>query len=176
MLTESEILEVREHLEKSQNPLFFFDNDVDGLSSFLILARYYDRGKGVAIKSGELNDSYLRKINELNPDAVFVLDKPLVSRGFIEGVRERNIPLIWIDHHNIEVYHENVYYYNPAVSRRQTEPTTYLAYQIARKKEDLWLALTGCIADNYFPNFAEEFAESYKELWKPGVSRLSGFV
>lgn len=32
MLTEKQISEIREHLEKAQNPLFFFDND-DGLCS-----------------------------------------------------------------------------------------------------------------------------------------------
>ena len=50
MLTQKQIDEVREHLDKAQNPLFFFDNDNDGLTSFLLLRRFIDRGKGVAVK------------------------------------------------------------------------------------------------------------------------------
>jgi len=45
MLTETQINEIKEHLEKAQNPLFFFDNDNDGLASFLLLRRYIDRGR-----------------------------------------------------------------------------------------------------------------------------------
>jgi single-stranded DNA-specific DHH superfamily exonuclease len=39
MLNDKQIDEIREHLEKAQNPLFFFDNDDDGLCSFLLLQR-----------------------------------------------------------------------------------------------------------------------------------------
>ena len=49
MLSEKQVKEIREHLEKAQNPLFFFDNDQDGLCSFLLLQRYIGRGKGIAI-------------------------------------------------------------------------------------------------------------------------------
>ena len=76
MLTEKQILEIREHLENAQNPVFYYDNDADGLCSFLLLRRYLDRGKGVAIKSfPDLKGQYLRKIDELNPDLIVVLDK-----------------------------------------------------------------------------------------------------
>ena len=51
MLTLKQITEIREHLEKAQNPLFLFDNDNDGLTSFLILQRFIGRGKGIAIKT-----------------------------------------------------------------------------------------------------------------------------
>ena len=48
MLSEKQMQELKEHLDRAQNPLFFFDNDADGLCSFLLLARYIGRGKGVA--------------------------------------------------------------------------------------------------------------------------------
>ena len=44
MLTEKQIIEIREHLEKAQNPIFFFDNDYDGLTSYLQLRRHIGRG------------------------------------------------------------------------------------------------------------------------------------
>ena len=34
MISPEKIKEVREHLETAQNPIFFFDNDADGLCSF----------------------------------------------------------------------------------------------------------------------------------------------
>ena len=49
MLTNKQIEEIKEHLEKAQNPLFFYDNDADGLCSFLLLRRYLGRGKGVGV-------------------------------------------------------------------------------------------------------------------------------
>jgi len=166
MLNENQIKEIREHLEKAQNPLFFFDNDNDGLCSFLILRRFIDRGKGVAIKSfPDLNISYYRKIKELNPDYIFVLDKPLVSEEFLNKVKEDNIPLIWIDHHLVDVKNtEN--YYNPSIGKNEGEPVSYLCYKIANKKEDIWIAMIGCISDSYLPDFYNEFEKKYPELSK----------
>jgi len=37
MLSNEQFEEIRNHLERAQNPVFFFDNDADGLSSFLLL-------------------------------------------------------------------------------------------------------------------------------------------
>lgn len=51
MLTNEQINEIREHLENARNPVFFFDNDPDGLCSFLLLQRFIGRGRGVAIKT-----------------------------------------------------------------------------------------------------------------------------
>jgi len=71
MITSKQIEEIREHLEKAQNPIFLFDNDPDGLCSFLLLRRYVERGKGVPVRSFPgLTDSYIKKIRELNADYV----------------------------------------------------------------------------------------------------------
>jgi oligoribonuclease NrnB/cAMP/cGMP phosphodiesterase (DHH superfamily) len=175
MLDETQIEEIREHLDKSQNPLFFFDDDLDGLSSFLLLSRYLGRGKGISIKSKpELDKTYLRKITELKSDYVFILDKPLVSKEFIDGVYDMNIPLVWIDHHDTdqkyEIEPEKVFYYNTTKNPKKTsEPVTYWSYKIARKKEDMWIAMMGCISDGYLPEFIKEFEENYPDLWKKDV-------
>jgi len=100
MLSQNQLQEIKEHLEASQNPLFFFDNDVDGLCAFLILRRAIGRGRGVAIKSfPDLKEQYLRKVEELMPDAIFILDKAELSKEFAEEVEQKGIPMIWIDHH-----------------------------------------------------------------------------
>lgn len=170
MLNKQQISEINELLDKSQNPLFLFDNDVDGLCSFLILQRKIGRGKGVPIRSfPDLNASYLRKIEELRADAVFILDKPKVSEEFIEGVAEKNLPIIWIDHHETELPKniDKVHYYN---SFPTSEPVTYLCYQLSKKDE--WLAMIGCISDVFKPEFSEKFAEEHPELFD---SKLSAF-
>lgn len=62
MLTTKQVNEIIEHLEKAQNPIFFYDNDADGLCSFLLLNRFLQRGKGVAVKSYPSMDvSYFKK-------------------------------------------------------------------------------------------------------------------
>lgn len=179
MLSSEQLQEIREHLEKSQNPLFFFDNDADGLCSFLLLRRAIGRGRGVAIKSfPDLNASYSRKISELKPDYVFILDKPIVAEGFLKEAQEHNLPVVWIDHHEIEFPDLSkfslVNYYNSMQGeKKSSEPVTYWAYKLARK-EDLWLAIAGCIGDGFLPDFSQEAEKKYPELWKKVKTAFEG--
>ena len=102
MLTEKQISEIKEHLEKAQNPIFYYDNDCDGLCSFLLLRRFLDRGKGVAVRRfPDLDAQYAKKARELNADYVFILDKPTVEKGFFEEIERLNLPVVWIDHHDV---------------------------------------------------------------------------
>jgi len=175
MLTKEQIKEVREHLESSQNPVFFFDNDLDGLCSYLLCRRFLGRGKGVAIKSfPELDETYTRKIREFNPDKIFVLDKPLVSEGFLNYCKERNIPVVWIDHHSVPKP-KGVDYYNPLLNKKPSaEPVSYLIWQVVQR--DDWVSLLGCIYDWYLPDFVKDFSNKYPGLINktndPGVIRF----
>jgi len=166
MLTEKQIQEIRDHLNKAQNPLFFFDNDADGLCAFLILQRYCEKGKGVAIKSfPSLTVDYFRKVHELNADYIFVLDKPIISKEFFEEAEKFNIPIVWIDHHDIDTENPDfVSYYNPSLNKSESGPTTYLCYQVSEKKDDLWIAVVGSISDRFMPDFYSEFKKKYPDL------------
>ena len=168
MLTNTQVSEIKEHLEKAQNPVFFFDNDPDGLCAFLILQRYIGRGKGVVIKSfPALDENYFRKVQEFNADYIFILDKPVVSKGFFERAKEGNVPIVWIDHHDVdeEEVPESVSYYNPIFNNpKSSEPTTVLCYNVTKKKDDSWIALVGAISDSYLPDFYNEFKEKFPEL------------
>ncbi len=170
MLTNSQLTKIRNQLEISQNPLFFYDNDCDGLCSFLILRRALDRGRGVAIKSfPDLKGQYTRKIDELNPDAIIILDKAELSKEFANHAEEKNIPLIWIDHHETKTPKEIIQktsYYN---SYPSSEPTSYIAQKIFNRQQDLWLATIGCIGDVYMPDFAEKFSSDNPELLPPNT-------
>ena len=168
MLTTKQVEEIREHLNKAQNPLFFFDNDQDGLCSFLLLQRYMGRGKGVPVKTFPgLAVDYFRKISELNADYIFILDKPVVDKEFWQKVEQINLPVVWIDHHEIDLREipPFVNYYNPLYNEHSNnEPVTYLCHQVNDKREDLWFSVVGCISDKYLPDFYWEFRKDFPEL------------
>lgn len=168
MLSEKELDEIRTLLQKSQNPLFFFDNDVDGLASFLLLSRFLQRGKGVVIKSyPDLNVTYIRKLHEIKSDTVFILDKPLVAPEFLEACKQLSLPVVWIDHHQPQQkdFVKDLYYFNPLSSSKTSEPVSFLCYSSTKKKDDEWIAMLGCLADYFLPEFAKEFAKTYSDIF-----------
>ena len=167
MLTEKEVAKIKSLLENSVNPLFYFDNDQDGLSSYLLLRRFVGKGNGVPVKTSPLDMSYFRRINEFEPDIIFILDQPTVSEEFFSEVEKEGLRVVWIDHHEIdlELIPSWVEYYNPMYNEtKENNPTTFLAYQISGKKEDIWLAVVGCIADRYVPKYYSEFLKKYPDL------------
>jgi single-stranded DNA-specific DHH superfamily exonuclease len=182
-LTKKQISEIREHLEKAQNPLFLFDNDQDGLCSFLLLQRYIKRGKGFPVKNSRSSGSdYIRKINEFGSDYIFILDVPEFSEEFFTEVRKFNIPIVWIDHHDTEKKKIPAFanYYNPFFNKKNSnEPVTFLCWEIVKKvrKEDLWLGVIGCISDSFVPDFYDDFKKDNPELSldKKGISAFDIF-
>jgi len=174
MLTLDQLEQIRQQLETSQNPLFFYDNDVDGLCSFLILRRALDRGKGVAIKSfPDLKVQYTKKVDELNPDAIIILDKAELSKEFASYVEEKNIPIIWIDHHETKTAKETVQKTSYFTSYPSAEPVSYIVQKIFNRPQDIWLAIIGCIGDVYLPSFAEKFAEENPDLLTQNIDAFT---
>jgi single-stranded DNA-specific DHH superfamily exonuclease len=170
MLNPKQIEEIKSHLNNAQNPVFFFDNDQDGLCSFLLLQKYIGRGKGFPIKtSPALTKDYFRKVEEFNSDYIFILDKPEVSEEFVEEVEKRNIPIVWIDHHDtpLDKIPKYIHYYNPIFAEEKSnEPVTYICYKITNRREDMWLAIIGCLSDNLIPDFYKEFMRDFPDLCK----------
>ena len=166
MLTKKQIKEIREALEQSQNPLFYFHDDQDGLCSYILLRRYLGRGKGIAVKKIPMPQEYFRRVTEFNPDAIFVLDLPDISKEFFDEVAKLNLPVIWIDHHDIDLkLPKFVRYYNPFLSKKKKyEPVSLLCQQIANNKQDEWISLVGCISDKMIPDFYKDFLKQYPEL------------
>ncbi len=160
MLSEKQISDIRECIKESNNPLYFFDDDIDGLCSYILLYQKYKKGKGIAIKSNPTLDiEYLRKVEEHNPDLVIILDKPNVSQEFID---KTNVPMIWIDHHT-PVEREGIKYYNPRVKEPDAYvPTSNIIYEISGGQ--VWIAFIGTVGDYSIPNFIEEFREKYLGL------------
>ncbi|MBI2101049.1 DHH family phosphoesterase [Candidatus Woesearchaeota archaeon] len=159
-LSKNQIHQIREGLDSCKNPLFFFDDDQDGLCSFLQLYRYKGEGKGIIVKTTpKLGSLFARKVEEYHPDKVFILDLAAVEQEFLDGIK---VPVIWIDHHSpAKAY--NVKYFNPRVSDYEdNQPTSYMCYQAAEK--DLWIATIGCVADWFIPPFIKEFKNEFPDL------------
>ena len=170
MLTSKQLSEIREHLEKAQNPIFLFDNDVDGLCSYVLLRRFTARGKGVAVKSHpNIEVGYAKRVQELNGDYVFVLDRHSLGAEFVSEISSLNLPIVWIDHHDVSLEkheYENLYHYNPVYGKNKSaESTTYLCYSATNRVEDFWIALMGCIADHNLPEDVSIFVDNYPDMW-----------
>lgn len=164
MLSEKQIIEIREHLQNAKNPIFFFDNDADGLTSFIMLQKYIGAGRGVSLKGlPSLQKSFFKKVEEFNADYVFCLDRPSVDADFMQLAEEKGIPVVCIDHHQYEG-HVIKNYYNTYHSSGNIEPVSYLCYKIIGKKEDMWLAVAGSIGDCFIPEFLDDFKKQYPEL------------
>ncbi len=160
MLTTQQIKELRFALEKSENPLILFDDDPDGLCSYLVLKKSFNNCKGIPIKSyPDLNATYLRKVQEYSPDKIFVLDKPIVSQEFIDNV---NVPIYWIDHHP-PIKRQGVHYYNPKLNNpKDSRPVTYWCHLVTN--DNLWIASIGCISDWFIPSFLKKFSQLYPDI------------
>jgi single-stranded DNA-specific DHH superfamily exonuclease len=160
MLTQKQYQQIKEELDNSQNPLFFYDDDPDGRCAFLLLYRYIKEGHGFVVKTHpKLDVRSAPKIEQYDADKVFVLDVANLDQEFIDASK---VPVIWIDHHGPYDRH-NVKYFNPRINKKNANiPTTYLCYKAV--KQDLWIAMVGCIADYYMPDFFDEFKKKYPDL------------
>ena len=160
MLTNKQLQQIKEELDNSQNPLFFFDDDPDGLCAFLLLYRYKMEGHGFVVKTHpKLDARSAPKIEQYDADKAFVLDVAKLEQDFIDASK---VPVIWVDHHG-PYERNNVKYFNPRIIKKDANiPTTYLCYKVV--EQDLWIAMVGCIADYYLPDFLNEFKKKYPDL------------
>ncbi|MFH1916347.1 MAG: DHHA1 domain-containing protein [Nanoarchaeota archaeon] len=161
---EDQIRTIQEKLLAAKNPLFLFDDDCDGLTSFLQLYRFVGRGKGVIVKSSpELSVEYVRRVAENAPDLVVILDKPVVQQQFLDSVSEFGIEVIWIDHHPPQV-REKVIYFNPRLfNEEDNRPTAYWAWRISHGL--IWVAMLGAVSDwHLLEDLRKPFAEKYPDL------------
>lgn len=160
MLTQDQISQIKKSLKNSKNPLFFFDDDPDGICSYLLLKKYIKKGKPVVVKATPTLDiSLFRKVEEKNPDHIFVLDIPEISQEFID---QASRPITWIDHHPLQE-RKNVNYFNPKQNNpKSTLSTSEICYQITQ--ENLWIATLGAVADWQIPSFLEDFKKEYPSI------------
>ncbi len=167
MLTEKQYGQIRKELAECTRPLFFFHDDADGLCSFLLLYRYIKEGKGICVKSTPKVDmKFYRKVEEYSPDKIFVVDLAMVDQDFIDACK---VPIIWIDHHE-PLKRSKVKYFNPRVNDADdNQPASYLCYRAV--KQDMWIAMLGCVGDWYLPDFTKEFSQQYPDLLDKRINK-----
>ncbi len=167
MLTDKELDEIRDELDHCKRPVYLFHDDPDGICSFLLFYRYMHEGKGIIVKTHpQITEMFARKVEEYGADKVFILDIAIVDQEFIDYV---NIPVVWIDHHNV-LERDRVKYYNPRKNGNNIPPS-YICYKVV--KQDLWISMAGCIGDWYMPDFKDEFCEKYPDLLDKNVTEVS---
>lgn len=163
-----EIEKIKQILDNTHRPLILFDSDPDGLCSFLMVYKFIGDGKGICVKSSkEISTEFLRSVQEYNPDRIIILDMPMVDDEFISKIKT---DILWIDHHQIPENYEKITYFNPLLfDEKDNSPTSYWIYKILNEKKDLWLAMTGCIADWYIPDIKKDFIKEYPEFFSLNI-------
>ncbi|MEM4181545.1 MAG: DHH family phosphoesterase [Candidatus Pacearchaeota archaeon] len=162
MISQKILVQLKKLLESSTNPLFLFDNDPDGICSTAILLRNIKKGKGLVLKSiDKISEKFQKKILSNYPSDVFIIDKPIKDEDFFYKLSSKSINVICIDHHEQK---EIAYclYFN---SYPSSEPTSYITQKVFDSEETRFLSLIGCISDFYIPDFFEDEAKKYVELF-----------
>ena len=163
VIDEKKLEEIRKNLLSSNRPLFLFDDDPDGLCSFLMLYRFVKNGNGWPLKGSAVDEKIAEKVNNYQPDLVVILDKAIVRDEFFDNVSAK---IIWIDHHEpVEIKNKNITYLNPRVfDDEDNSATSYCCYRIVN--QDLWLATIGMIGDWQMisDEMFEEFVNEYPSL------------
>ncbi len=163
MLTKKEVNKIRDALSSCKRPIFFFDDDPDGLASFLLLYRYIKEGRGFPVKTRPkiTKTIFAKKVEEYEADCVFILDVAMVDQDFVDEVK---VPIYWIDHHEMQDV-QGVNYFN-SLKNGGNVPTSALCWQVVQDERagDLWIAVVGCIGDWYVPSYAEILQQNYPGL------------
>jgi len=169
MLNSKQFDEIRKELLDAERPLFLFHDDPDGLTSFLLLYKMVERGSGMMVKAvPKVDERFVTTAKQPEYDKIFIMHVAMVEQSFVDSVKK---PIIWIDHHQ-PLKLKNVKYFNPRSSNiKDNHPASYLCYKVSQRKEDLWIAMTGIVGDWFIPEFANEFAEKYPDLWSSNVKK-----
>ncbi|MBS3163056.1 DHH family phosphoesterase [Candidatus Woesearchaeota archaeon] len=161
MIPDTELKKLHDLIIKADNPLYLFDDDPDGLCSFLIFWRATKKGKGIALKGKPTKDTIMKNLQRTN-DLLVILDKPVLED---EALDEVGIPIVYLDHHPINhITKENFYYFNPKFQDSEDElSTAYWAYKAM--KTDLWLSAVGTISDWHIPDYINEIQTQFPDIF-----------
>jgi len=167
MLDEKDYKIIKEELDNCKRPIFFYHDDPDGLSSFLLMYRYIKEGRGVVVKRHpRIDESFVKNVEGYGADKVFILDIAIVEQEFLDKVK---VPVIWIDHHTPLKRH-NVKYFNPRINNKEDNiPASYLCYRVV--EQDLWIGMVGMAGDWYVSEFVEEFSKEKPDILPKGATK-----
>ena len=167
MLTKKELIQIKEELDNCENPVFLYDNDTDGVTSFLLFYKYKGAGHGYRHQKHVTDEIELGNIKRMKPDKLFILDVPAskITQDFVD---EMKIPVIHVEHHQVDHELKGVKTFNPVIKNKKDEtPTSMLCYNVV--KQNLWLAVAGTIADWHITKETIDFGKKYPNLLNPKI-------
>lgn len=162
MIITNEALEllrkIKNLIEKSKTPYFLFDDDPDGLCSFLLLYKKYKKGNFSVVRGKpRVDQNFIQIAKNHNADLIIILDKPEMN------FNDEHQRIVWIDHH--PPITTNTIYFNPHNFHLEPYPTTFWVYEIVQDYE--FLAALGIVTDWYLMDIVKKVAkdERYKHLF-----------
>ena len=160
MLPKKKLDELKKELDECHKPVFIYDKDCDGLSSFLLFRKYKKEGNGYPLVSKTFEDSFVKLIKSQEPDKVFFLDIPKIPE---EVIAELNVPCIQVDHHLGGEKVRGLKIFNPRdYDKEDGSPTSALCYNVVKQNE--WIAVVGIVSDWYITKETRAFAKKHPEL------------
>ena len=159
-MKQEDITKITEIIEESQDPFYVFDDDCDGLCSYLLLKRHFKKDGSFMIGKNRpvLGPEYIRKLEEEKPDLLIMLDIPVIWEDAEDNLTTK---ALWIDHHPIQEV-SKIHYFNALNYTKESKSTTWMISQITKQKN--WLAALGCIFDFHIPEFIKETQKEYPDL------------
>ncbi len=167
MLPKEKLKELKEELDNCKNPLFIYDKDGDGLCSFLLFYKYKGEGVGVVRIERMIDRNMLKKVVEVQPDKIFILDVPkmFITQNFVDSVK---VPVIQVDHHLGEAEVMGMKIFNPRdFDKKDSSPTTTICYNVV--EQNLWIAAVGTTSDWHVTKETKQFAKQHPELLDPKI-------
>ncbi len=166
MLTDKQKKEMKDALLSSERPLFFFHDDADGVTSFLQFYKQVNNGKGIIVKSTpHVTEKFLPSVKSYGPDKIFILDLAMVDQEFVDAV---NVPIYWLDHHDIAEI-KGVKYYNPKQNvEGDNTCIAKLSYDIFG--DHFWLSAVGTVGDWQLPeDVRKKLIKDYPKLFNKDI-------
>ncbi len=161
MLSRDQVKAVQQRLDEVTRRLYFFDNDVDGLASFLLLNSQWPAIDFQCLLSGPSDEElYFTKLQETGFQLAVILDRPMVSERVIQALEQ----VLWIDHHPpVTAY--GAQYVNPRKENGNI-PTACLAQALLpnTNPQTLLLSALGAAWDYYLPSHFTKLREQFPSL------------
>lgn len=150
--------QARDLILAAKRPIVFFDDDADGVASFLVTQRVLGMTFYAPVKKRPNLGSTLAGIaTQLAADLKIVLDVAELEDEFLEPAPKT----VWVDHHDAQDPRGAVYV-NPKTRGEESVPTSVLVRDLLGGPA--WIAAVGSVADYHVPAFIEEVRDAYPSL------------
>lgn len=174
--------DVKKHIENFNTIKIFFDSDVDGLMSAIITFNTLKSLKKKVLFKNLERDEITKTLKGLkNKKSLYIFLDFSLSEEILKEVRDKNLKIIWIDHHKITTFStKGIIYINPLLANQKVYiPTSAVCYlifdRINIKTENLLFASIGIVADKG-ENDCKEIIEKAKRIFKIDDNKLQEYA